>query len=239
MMDDREVRDEFTGNPWHPFLRVLRRRMAKMPPERRALPIKVPDSYDPLSFDDLFRLDVAVGRLIPKYNLTEAEIRALADWLGLDGEEHGSFLQLGTAFLAQRDSLRQLRDDPGLAEDEDTKLVEASTPRPARREPSPVTAAAQPAAPAWDSVAEEIIPGMETATTASECLNLLCRYRQTDVEWLARAVAQRFSGADSRAYLLQFRGTLPVIADRVLEAALSILNAPPLLAAQARFLNRK
>ncbi len=161
MMDDREIPDDFTGNPWHPFLRVLRRRVAKMAPEFRSLPIEVPGSKAPLSWDDLFRLDPVLGRLIPTRNLTEAEIRALADWLGLEGEEHASFLELGAAFLAQRDSLRQLRDDPEMAEDEDTALLEKSAPRPARTEPSPVVDSAEPAFPSEGAVAEGFIPGME------------------------------------------------------------------------------
>jgi hypothetical protein len=230
-MDEHESRDDFTGNPWHPFLRVLRQRVAKMPTERRSLPIAMPGGGAPLGWDDLFRLDAAVGRLIPARDLNEAEVRALASWLGLENEEHATFLQLGTAFLAQRDSIRQIRADPGLTDDEETALREGTSPRPTRPEP--------PAAVDERPAAEETIPGMETATTARDCLHLLCSHRQIDLEWLARAIAKRAPDFDSRAIFLQLRGTLPVIAEGVLEAALTILNAPLAVAAQARAFNAK
>jgi hypothetical protein len=236
-MEEKAIPDDFTGNPWHPFLRVLRRRTENLPPEHLSRLIKTPGGGTPLRWNDLFRLDLVVRRLVPTRELNEAEIRTLADWLGLEGEEHEAFLELGAAFLAQRDWLRQLRQDPGLAEDEETDLVEEDVPRPDRPAPPPVAESQEPAAPAESPVADESIPGMETATTASECLRLLCRYRQTDLEWLARAVAQRLSSLDTRAILLQLRGTLPVMADRVLEAALTILKAPPTVAAQARAFN--
>jgi hypothetical protein len=219
-MSDGEAHNDFVGNPWHPFLRVLRRRAANLPPERRSLPIRTPGTDPPPTWDDLFRLDPAVGRLVPAHGLTEAEIRALADWLGLHGEERTSFLELGAAFLAQRDSLRELREEPWLPEDEG--------PLP------PVGAAA----PAQARPAEDAIPGMETATTASDCLLLLCRSRQTDLQRLSRAVARLVPDLDSRIILLQLRGTLPVLDTQVLEAALAILKAQPAVAVRARALNR-
>jgi hypothetical protein len=218
-MDDKEPRDDFVGNPWHPFLRVLRRRAANLPPERRSLPIQTPGADPPPTWDDLFRPDPAGGRLVPARDLTEPEIRALADWLGLEGEEHAAFLELGAAFLAQRDSLRQLREEPWLPEDE---------------EPTPPGG---PAAPAQRPPAEETVSGMETASTASDCLRLLCRSRKTDLELLTGAVARLVPDLDSRVVLLQLCGTLPVMDQQVLEAALTILNAPPAVAAQARALN--
>jgi hypothetical protein len=211
-MSDKEARDDFVGNPWHPFLQILRLRAAKLPPERRSLPIPTPGIDPPPTWDDLFRLDPVVGRLVPCRDLTEAEIRALADWLGLAGEEHATFLDLGAAFLAQRDSLRELREELWLLEDEEP------------------TAAQGPAA-------EDTIAGMETATTASDCLRLLCRSRQTDLEPLTSAVARLVPDLDSRVILLQLRGTLPVMDPPVLEAALTILKAPPAVATQARALN--
>jgi hypothetical protein len=218
-MNDKEPRDDFVGNPWHPFLRVLRRRAANLSPQRRCLPIQTPGADPPPTWDDLFRLDPAVGRLVPSRDLTEAEIRALADWLSLAGEEHATFLELGAAFLAQRDSLRELREELWLLEDEE--------PTPARG----------PAAPAQGPSAEDTIAGMETATTASDCLRLLCDSRKTDLELLTGAVARVVPDLDSRVILLQLRGTLPLLDRQVLEAALTILSAPLAVAAQARALH--
>jgi hypothetical protein len=238
-MDEKEIRDHFTGNPWHPFLRVLRRRAAILPPERLSFPIETPDGGARTTWNDLFHLDPAVGRLIPARDLNETEIRALANWLGLEGEEHDAFLELGAAFLDQRDSLRQLREDPSLADDGDTEPLDEVAPRQARPKLPEVAKPEVPELPVTAPIADETIPGMETATTAIDCLHLLCSKRQVDLEWLARAVAQRISSQDSRAILLQLRGTLPTIADRVLEAALTILNAPPAVADQARAFNRR
>jgi hypothetical protein len=239
-MDENEPRDDFAGNPWHPFLRVLRRRAANLPPERRCLPIPTEGANPPPTWDDLFRLDPEVGRLVPARDLAEAEVRALADWLGLADEEHAAFLELGAAFLAQRDVLRQLRDDPTLAEEEEAALGEAD-PRPARPRPPQVVPPEEPVAGGSGArpgePPEDAVPGWEAASTASDCLRLLCRFRLTDMESLARAVARRVSDLDERAILLQLRGTLPVVADRVLEAALAILNAPAEVAARARAVN--
>jgi hypothetical protein len=218
-MSDEGPRDDFVGNPWHPFLRVLRRCAANLSPERRSLPIPTPGTDPPPTWDDLFRLDPSVGRVVPTRGLAEAEIRALADWLGLHGEEHATFLELGAAFLAQRDSLREIRKQLWLPEDED---------------PLPPVG---PAAPAPGLSAEDAIPGMETATTTSDCLLLLCRSRQIDLERLTRAVARLVRDFDSRIILLQLRGTLPVLDPPVLEAALAILKAPPAVAVRARALN--
>jgi hypothetical protein len=131
MNDDKDPRDDFFGNPWHPFLRFLSSRTASLPPERRSHHIPMPGAGPPPTWDDLFRLDAEVGRLVPTRDLTETEIRALADWLGLAGEEHATFLELGAAFLAQRDSLRELREEPWLPEDE-----EPSAPRGPPRLPA-------------------------------------------------------------------------------------------------------
>ena len=105
--------DDFTGDPWHPFLRLLRQRASRLPPERRALPISGREGWG-----DLFRHDEAAGKLVPARELTEADITSLADWLELSGEERSTFLQLGAAFLAQSDSLRQLREELQLPDDE-------------------------------------------------------------------------------------------------------------------------
>jgi hypothetical protein len=218
-MDHKEPSDDFVGNPWHPFLRVLRRRVANLPPERLSLPIQMPGADRPTTWDDLFRLDPAVGRLAPCRALTAAEIRVLADWLGLAGEEHATFLELGAAFLAQRDSLRELREEVWLAEDEEA------------------TPAMEPAAPAHGPSAGKTITGMETASTASDCLRLLCLHRQTDLELLTGAVARLVPALDSRVILLQLRGTVPEMDRQVLDAALTILSAPPAVAGQARALN--
>jgi hypothetical protein len=78
---------------------------------------------------------------------------------------------------------------------------------------------------------------METAATANDCLRLLCRSRRTDPELLTGPVARLVPGLDSRIILHQLRGTLPVMDRQVLEAALTILNAPPTVAAQARALH--
>jgi len=105
--------DDFTGDPWHPFLRLLRRRAARLPPVRRALAISGQEAWE-----DLFRHDEAAGKSVPARELSEADITALAEWLDLSGEERATFLQLGSAFLAQSDSLRQLREELQLPDDE-------------------------------------------------------------------------------------------------------------------------
>jgi hypothetical protein len=233
-MDDKGTLDDFTGNPWHPFLRVLRRRAAIFPPERLSRSIDIPGNVTATTWGDLFRNDPVTGRLVPARDLTEVEVHALADWLGLEDEERASFLELGAAFIAQRDSLRELRNDPGLVEDDESEPRAKVPPRPARPILPEVAIVDEPELAAESPLDEETIPGMETAASASDCIQLLCRHRQTDLEWLARAVAQRIGSSDSRSILLQFRGTLTVVSDKVLDAALAILDAPPLAAAQAR-----
>ncbi len=233
-------RDDFHGNPWHPFVRLLKRYGANLPPEHRSAPIAVPgpEGGSRLLWRSLFRKDPRLGRLVPAHELTREEVAALAQWLGLQGEEQTAFLELGLGFLTQRDTLRKLRARGTRRRDEESGESGGSFPRQQhpRRAASPLRECS-PALLDGMEASSSLLPLTECRTT-SECLRLLCNRLQVDWEILAKAVSRHVGELDSRTIFLQLRGTLPVLSDPVLETALALLAAPDEVATLARSLNK-
>jgi hypothetical protein len=213
-MKGETIMDGFTGNPWHPFMEAIRRRIRAMTKRHRGE--KIPGTGK--TVDDIFLLNREVRAIVPRGRLTEEMVKILLKYLEFDREEMDRLLEEWKDFDLQLTELLSLREP-----------VNSSPVSP----PETTVTRVKPMdlLPGKSAIPRSILvhPPQKRGTYAIDpvgcraILQRFCKVRGMDWESLSRWVAKRLGEPSSRIILLQLRGTLEGLELRVYDTAMEIL----------------